>query len=280
MPDTFIPESASQSAIATTADQPQPFVREDNGTVSLHFDLSATQSSMRLVAPDHLDLGYTRTMMGCLLFNEQPRHVVLIGLGGGSLAKYCYRHWPQAHITVLEINPQVIALRDAFAVPPDDERFRIVCGDGAQLIRELSEPADWLMVDGFDADGQAPSLCTQRFYDDCQAALAESGVLVVNFWGNDPHVGAYLSRLQRSFADDVVLIRSEDAANQVAFAGNDQVTRRADAQLFAAATRLEQGPALGLRNTAQLLTVSRRQLQMEGAEAAATDLAKGPLAHE
>jgi spermidine synthase len=57
-------------------------------------------------------------MMGFLLFRHEPREILMFGLGGGSLAKYCHRHLPAARIRV-EIDSDVIAFRDQFAVPPN-----------------------------------------------------------------------------------------------------------------------------------------------------------------
>jgi spermidine synthase len=59
---------------------------EAAGLRHLHVGGRAIQSAMRLDAPDDLALAYTRAMMAALLFQPQPRDVVLIGLGGGSLA--------------------------------------------------------------------------------------------------------------------------------------------------------------------------------------------------
>ena len=95
-----------------------------SGAVSLHFNRCEVQSAMYKHAPDELVLSYTRTMMSFLVFNKQPRHVGMIGLGGGSMPKYCYRHLPDTTISVAEINPEVIALRDRFLVPKDDHRFQ------------------------------------------------------------------------------------------------------------------------------------------------------------
>ncbi len=39
--------------------------------------------------PDKLELGYTRIMTRFLLLNSTPESIAMIGLGGGSLAKYC-----------------------------------------------------------------------------------------------------------------------------------------------------------------------------------------------
>ena len=110
------------------------------GCLYLYFDARGVQSTMLRRDPYALALGYTRTMMGFLLFQPFPRRISMIGLGGGSLAKYCYRHLPDTTITAVEINPDVIALRDQFHVPRDDERFRVVCADGAQYVSGPDHP--------------------------------------------------------------------------------------------------------------------------------------------
>ena len=55
-----------------------------------------TQSRMRAGAPDELVVDYTRTMLGALLLHPAPRRIGMVGLGGGSQAKFCLRHLPQA----------------------------------------------------------------------------------------------------------------------------------------------------------------------------------------
>src|SRR5437016_2304602 len=88
----------------------KPFVYDSLNSRALHFSISEIQSRMQLKSPHALDLEYTRTMMAFLLFNPEPSSISMIGLGGGSLAKFCHRYLPQARIQVVEINPHVIAL--------------------------------------------------------------------------------------------------------------------------------------------------------------------------
>ncbi len=92
----------------------EPFVYEDGDSVTMQFQIGEIQSEMLVSDPNFLTLSYTRTMMAFMLFNKDPRHIAMIGLGGGSMPKWCYRQLPTAHITVIEINPKVIALRDQF----------------------------------------------------------------------------------------------------------------------------------------------------------------------
>ena len=110
----------------------QPYIFDSACERRLHFTNHATQSAMSLSDPDALIAQYTRKMMAFLLFNPHPEHIVMIGLGGGSLAKFCYRNLPRSRITVVEIDEDVIALRDEFCIPKDDGRFRVVHDDGAR----------------------------------------------------------------------------------------------------------------------------------------------------
>ena len=73
----------------------KPFIGESAQERTLYFSLDNIQSRMRLDDPWALDLSYTRKVMSFLLFRAAPRRILMVGLGGGSLAKYCYRYLPR-----------------------------------------------------------------------------------------------------------------------------------------------------------------------------------------
>ena len=98
---------------------PKPFVIDDGKQRYLYFNVHLMQSAMALRAPNALALRYTQKMMCFLLFHPRPRRIDLIGLGGGSLLKFCYHRLPGTQLTAVELDPDVIALREAFAVPAD-----------------------------------------------------------------------------------------------------------------------------------------------------------------
>ena len=140
----------------------------------------------------------------------------MIGLGGGSMAKWCHRHLPHTDITAVEINPHVIALRDRFYIPPDDQRFRVLCENGTDYVARVTEETDVLIVDGFDINGQPPELCSQGFYDECYRSLTPSGLMVVNLCGWEDDVT--ISRIGKSFRDQIFVEITEDGNNKVVFA--------------------------------------------------------------
>lgn len=195
-----------------------PFVRDGLSSRSLYFSMEDVQSRMQLRRPDALDLSYTRTMMGFLLFQPAPRRLAMIGLGGGSIAKFCHRHLPRTRIDVIEINPRVIALRDEFQVPPDDARFRVIEADGAAFVAEATTRYDVLLLDGFGAGGLPRALGTQRFYDDCVDALGPGGILVANLHSAAPDCAACVDRIDRSAGGGALVVRDRERVNSIVFA--------------------------------------------------------------
>ena len=193
-------------------------VRTRGDRRSLEFRPGMIQSEMRLSRPDALVLRYARAMMCFVLYQPRPRHILMVGLGGGSLAKFCHRHLPHTAITVVELRADVIALRDQFLIPPDDARFRIVHGDAADYIAGLRASVDVILVDGFDAGGMPEALGSARFYRDCRRALQPGGVLVANLFSYDIHYDAMLARLRRAFADRVSWFNGIAGNNRILFA--------------------------------------------------------------
>jgi spermidine synthase len=204
----------------------KPFVYDSLNSRALHFSISEIQSRMQLKDPHALDLEYTRTMMAFLLFNPEPDSISMIGLGGGSLAKFCHRYLPRARVQVVEINPHVIALRDEFHVPPDDERFTVVRGDGAQFVRLRATRCDVLVVDGFDSEGLPSRLCSQRFYDDCFEMLQPGGIMVVNLHYGHANYDSHVGRIRRSFNDAVLVVDDGELSNSIVFACKGQALAR------------------------------------------------------
>ena len=175
-------------------------VSEKHGIRSLHLGSDTVQSSMNLDDPYELVLSYTRAMMAFLLFRPEPEHVLMIGLGGGSLAKFVHRHLPATRVTVVEIEARVVAIaRQYFHLPPDDARLAVETAEGSAWVAGHPGCCDVLMVDGYDGREQVRELCTEDFYASARAALSADGVLVVNLWSSDSHYDAYLQRIERVF---------------------------------------------------------------------------------
>lgn len=251
----------------------RPYIFDTLFERRLQFTNNATQSAMLLADPDALIAQYTRKMMAFLLFNPNPKHIVMIGLGGGSLPKFCYRNLPRSRITVVEIDADVIALRDEFCIPKDDERFRIVHDDGARYVERLDEPMDALLIDAFDAQGIARSLAKPEFYARAARHLTEDGTLVMNFWGPCERYVDNLVHARQAFGDSLLLVPVSGDANVLLFASRRPLPNSVTAELETVATRLKMRLLLDfphyLRRICQGHTLSDPRVSMDEQVAAA-----------
>ena len=202
-------------------------VIEVDGVRSLYLGSVTVQSSMRTKAPLALELAYSRGMMAFLLFTKTAKHVLSIGLGGGSVPKFIHAFCPAITQTIVEINPQIIdTARNHFFVPNNDDRLHIIEGDGLAHLSESQNSADVLMpdvlmIDAFDALGIPPDFCSQDFFDSCEATLKHDGIFVINLWGSDKKFDIYLRRIEQSFDDKVLILPTGKPGNIVVYGFKD-----------------------------------------------------------
>jgi spermidine synthase len=220
-------------------------IREEAGVRYLHFGTDWVQGAMRLAKPNHLVLAYTQEMLSFLLFREVPRRVLMIGLGAGSLVRFFRHRIPDAHCTVIEINPSVIAMaHQFFRLPPDDERLQVEVGDGCDYVAQSAASFDAILVDGYDHHARAGRLQSLDFYRACRARLAPQGVLVSNVFGRVRGHGQTKRNLREAFSDRVLLLPSAEASNVVATAFADPPVPVGIAELRRQATELRARYAL------------------------------------
>jgi spermidine synthase len=193
-----------------------PRICQNGDCISLEFPNGDIQSQMLISDPNHLALSYTRAMTAFPFFHHEPQHIVMIGLGGGSMVKWCYQNQPHAEITVIEINPHVISSREQFHIPADDHRLRVIEGDGADYVASTKDSPEVLLVDGFDTYGQSPQLCSQAFYKNCYRALAPDGLMVANLCGSENQ--GSIDNIRNAFHGRTVIAIPDDGENQVVFA--------------------------------------------------------------
>jgi spermidine synthase len=235
-------DGMSRDALAHLArrdEMSRPYIFETLFERRMHFTNPATQSAMLLSDPDALIAQYTRKMMSFLLFNPNPQHIVMIGLGGGSLAKFCYRHLPRSRITVVEVSADVIAMRDEFCIPKDDARFQVVHDDGARYVERLDERMDVLLIDAFDAEGIARSLTQSNFYSRAARQLTDEGMLVMNFWGPRDRYVENLASARAAFGDSLTLVPVSGDANVLLFAFKREPPQSISDELEARARQLQ-----------------------------------------
>lgn len=231
-------------------------VIEDTHERALHFDSEPKQSAMDLGDPVRLVLSYTRAMLAPLLFAPSPRRILLIGLGGGSIAKFLLYHYPDAHVDVVELREKVVTVaRDWFSLP-DEPRLRVFVEDGGSFVRSATHTWDLVLVDAFDRRGIAYSVCGPGFFGALRERLRLGGLLAINLWSRDI-VGLedMVEDIGTAFDAPVSRLPVQGKDNVIAIAGGSPLPRRSTRPLSTRARELES--RLGLEFTSLLRSLRK-----------------------
>ena len=193
-------------------------VTEDhNGLRTLLFERGGgRQSVVKPGDPDHLELPYARVALAGLALCEEPRRILVVGLGGGTLPMFLRAHYPAATIDVAEIDPEVVDVAKKFFGFVEDEHMRAHVGDGREFI-EKAPPGDYdiIFLDAFGAREVPRHLTTREFLRITRRALRSNGVVVSNVWrpASNPLYGSMVRTYQEAFEELLILDVPGDVNN-------------------------------------------------------------------
>ncbi len=222
-------------------------VVEDGRARSLHFGSEPKQSSMDLHNPLRLELTYTRAMATALLFLPQPQRVLLLGLGGGSLAKFLL-HYTATELDVVEYRPAVAEVAQAWFALPLEPRLHLHIDDAAHYVhciqqREMA-PYDIALIDAYDAEGLATAVQGFGFIEQIQQLLAREGIAVFNLWADEQEVLEELLADLKQIFGNLLLLPVEGKANLIALVTNGRALRQRLRQVEGEAKQLGQRTGL------------------------------------
>jgi spermidine synthase len=189
---------------------PEVSYSEEGDVRHLHLGTPWIQGSMNLKDPLVLVHEYVQRMMAWLLLIDpataSKRHAVQLGLGAGSLTKFCSKVI-RMKTTTVELNPQVLfACRGYFKLPADNARLQVLLGDAASFVHNAQHwgTADALQVDLYDHEAAAPVLDSPDFYADCRKMLTDDGCMTVNLFGRSSSFERSVNHMKQAFGDQAI----------------------------------------------------------------------------
>lgn len=157
-------------------DAPTPGVRigEDSGRAALLVD-GVVQS----ISPeDGLSVG---GYWAAMLPNERPGRVLILGLGGGTLASLLRARWGELHMVGVDDDTTILALaREAGWLPTCG--LEIVLGDAFEFVQTCHERFDYVAVDLFRGPRMPSRVFGRPFLRRVRSLLEPHGRLAVNLF--------------------------------------------------------------------------------------------------
>lgn len=160
---------------------------EDQGDLRcLRFNVKTSKSNQSCLYksdPQHLVFNYTKLLFSGLLLIEQPKNILIIGLGGGTMSNTLHQLYPQSTITNVEIDPAVIKVARQYFGFVENQHVTSTVQDGRIFIKRAAlkkQQYDWIILDAFNGDYIPEHLLTQEFLQEAKNLLTSNGILSAN----------------------------------------------------------------------------------------------------
>jgi len=133
--------------------------------------------------PQKLVFNYAKLVFSSLLMTDNPKRVLIIGLGGGTLSNTIHQLYPDTYIDNVEIDPAVINVAREYFGFFENEKIKTYTQDGRIFIKRAklkNQSYDWIILDAFNGDYIPEHLLTKEFFEETQSILAKGGIISAN----------------------------------------------------------------------------------------------------
>ncbi|MCS7304952.1 MAG: fused MFS/spermidine synthase [Thermoguttaceae bacterium] len=161
-------------------------VVEEEGVRRLQFrraGIDYDESAIDLANPARFHLYYYRLMMAALVHCPEPKRVLFVGLGGGTLPIVLRKYYPDCQIDSIELDPAVVEVARQYFGFREDERMQVYIGDGRVHIRRFVREArsyDLVFLDAFRGGYIPYHLTTKEFMELVHRLVGQQGSAVAN----------------------------------------------------------------------------------------------------
>ena len=177
-------------------------VFDDGNKRYLSFGTADEQSCQLLMRPEQPQHGYTRAMIAVLsMLDRPPQQALVLGTGGGMLARALHSYFPQLHCDAVDLRKAVIMVAHQYFGLPRDARLTTHVSPAQDFLQTCPQRHyDLLFSDLYLADGLDTGQLHESFIGLCEQALSENGWLVLNLWKEHREDGLFLPLLRSRFA--------------------------------------------------------------------------------
>ena len=186
----------------------------------LRFGNRVKQSSMVKKYPYALALKYIRTMVQGLVLNPNPKNILFLGLGAGSLVKYINKYFDGIRIDVVELLSDVVDISQKHFGLHESNKINIVIDKATNYLKTNKSKYDIIFVDIFNSSGMPKEIKTDEFHLLLSNTLTSNGWVVWNTWTRKSVYNLQVSQWKKFFKVVIVRPPVPKSGNVVMFGGN------------------------------------------------------------
>jgi spermidine synthase len=220
---------------------------ERGSTICLQFSVrqdQRNQSCKDRNNPRKLVFGYARMMMASLLLQPNPKTILIVGLGGGTLPTTLNEIYPEARIDVIEIDPAVVTVAETYFEFRANDQIRVFVQDGRVFTKRAAmrdQQYDLIMLDAFNGDYIPEHLMTREYLQETKSILTDEGVVVANTFAISRLYDHESATYQAVFGE-FFNVTSRDSANRIIIATGRPLPSMTELEAVASALASELRP--------------------------------------
>jgi spermidine synthase len=130
--------------------------------------------------PVTLFLPYSQVMVAALALTSEPKRGLILGHGGGSLAKWLGQYWPELELDIVEVDPAVVRMADEYFAYQAPGNHHVYVKDARAFLNATTAKYDVIWADAFARHLIPFHLTTVEFFSELRARLTPNGVVAVN----------------------------------------------------------------------------------------------------
>jgi spermidine synthase len=200
---------------------------EDKGDLRcLKFNVKSNktrQSCFLKSQPQQLVFNYTKQLLTGLLVNPEPKRILIIGLGGGTMSNTLHQLLPDSYIDNVEIDQSVINVARQYFGFLENDKIKTYSQDGRVFVKRAvlkKQTYDWIILDAFNGDYIPEHLMTTEFLEEIKSLLSAQGILTANTFSSSKLYG-YESATYKAVFGDFYQVSNPDSSNRIILARNN-----------------------------------------------------------
>lgn len=190
-----------------------------------HEDLS--QSCIFDDGSKFLVFDYYKLAMGATFFLEEPKDILVIGLGGGVLVNHYKEIYPDANITSVEIDPVVAKMaKKYFSYTDDGDQYDTHIRDGRVFVKRAlrkEQRYDFVVLDAFNSDYIPEHMMTKEYLEEVKGILKPGGIIMANTFSSSALFHHESETYHEVFGELYQIHFDDEKTNRVIIVSNDKL---------------------------------------------------------
>ena len=200
-------------------------VTQEGNILTLYSPPATKQTAIDTENPTLPHLEYARNILPGLVFAQNPKSILILGLGGGSIPMMLTNINKLLFIDIVEIDPEIAVVAQKYFHFKTSQRMQLFIEDAFQFVKDSEKTYDILIMDAYIGTDLPQPLSTCEFFKEVYRCLSNKGIFIANLMTtNRLYYEKMLEKISLAFGE-IWLLHGNTSNNAIVFAMNRKLSR-------------------------------------------------------